>query len=121
MKAYLLTFGALAAIFAALWAMTPDPDAEPARPEACGSREMAFVMSQRVVRQELRAPRTARFPPAINGRDVRVHAVERCVFEVIAHVDASNAFGAEIRSRYTVRMRYNPVNATWSARELMIR
>lgn len=54
------------------------------------------VLCERAVRQQLRSPRSARFP---SGAHRSVH-VEGTTAELTSYLDAQNAFGAEIRTTY---------------------
>ena len=72
----------------------------------------AFVESQSYVGMQLKAPSTAKWP-YISDRDVHVSYREGCTYVVKAWVDAQNGFGAEIRTIYVMKLRYNPVDDTW--------
>src|SRR5687767_12798343 len=81
------------------------PVAQPAGPTAaekraqqqCEDKITAFVMSQDFVKDQLKAPATAKFPRFTN-EDVRVTYLGDCTHEVRAFVDAENAFGAKLRN-----------------------
>ncbi|TKZ21351.1 hypothetical protein FAP39_06320 [Shimia litoralis] len=85
--------------------------------EACGDDHsvMAYVMSQRGVRANLRSPATVDFP-TINS--ISVHANGDCTYSVNAYVDAQNGFGALVRTNYSATMRRNRDTETWSLLEL---
>ncbi|EZI28956.1 hypothetical protein [Pseudomonas extremaustralis] len=100
------------------WSSSPDRDREQAEKD-CNNTTMAFVMSQNFVKQRLKAPSTAEFP-YITDRGVMVDVIPDCSFGVSAYVDAQNAFGAAIRSRYTVKMSYDRASKMWRATELNI-
>lgn len=86
--------------------------------EECGDETMAFVMSQRAVKNQLRSPASAEFPYIT---DVSSTRTGECTFTVDAYVDSQNGFGAMLRSRYSVKMTYYPDSKTWSASEMAIK
>lgn len=71
----------------------------------CNDTTMAFVMSQTFVKRQLKAPSTAEFP-WITDDQVSISTKPDCVFRVVGWVDAQNGFGAQIRSRYVVDLKY---------------
>lgn len=81
-------------------------------------RSDACFMSQKFVKQNLKAPATAEFPDwtadncnaSANGDTWRVRSF----------VDSQNGFGAMIRSDYGVEMRYNADKDTWTLLDIMI-
>ena len=75
---------------------------------------MAAVMSQRFVEKQLRSPSTASFP----SQPDRQSYVDTCTWEVLSYVDAQNAFGATVRTRYFIMMHYDPETKLWSGRDL---
>lgn len=83
--------------------------------ERCtGQRSMAFAQTQDHVRRRLRAPSTAKFP----WSDYHVTAYRDCTYEVLAHVDAQNGFGAMVRTNYVARMKVDPNTDRWTLLEL---
>lgn len=77
----------------------------------------AFVASQQFVRRQLRAPSTARFPN-ITDREVRVSKVGECSFRVSGYVDAQNAFGGTVRTRYVARVRPSSDGRSYTLEDL---
>jgi hypothetical protein len=86
---------------------------------SCGDSGMAFVMSQTFIKRRLRAPATASFPWSF-ADGVKVLDFGDCEFRVKAYVDAENAFSANIRSVYTMNLRFNPSDESWTARNINI-
>lgn len=72
----------------------------------------ASFWAQDFVRQHLKAPSTAEF--SANSSKY----VGNCEFAATGFVDAQNSFGAKIRSRYLVRLEYDPIGDKW--RELNV-
>ncbi len=62
----------------------------------------AYIMSKHVVENVLKAPATADFPWAAD----KVVA-NGDTFNVLSHVDAQNAYGANLRNQWTTAMVYN--------------
>lgn len=90
--------------------------------EGSGGADMAFVMSQKVIRARLKAPSSASFPWSTD-RGVEFgprKGGKPCEFVVRAWVDAINSFNAKIRSRYSVVMTYNMSSGTWSGSNVVI-
>lgn len=107
---------ALAAVFAVaslglLWAVFSIDF--PVKAERCGGDIDAFVTSQSFVKERLRAPSTAKFP-TIAADNVEVRNYEECRFQVIAYVDAQNAFGGTVRQIYEARLEYIPDRNVWA-------
>ena len=64
----------------------------------------ALVMSEHFVKQKLKAPSSADFP-YINDRQVVVVHKGGGRFIVQSYVDAQNAFGAKLRTRYQCELK----------------
>lgn len=87
----------------------------------CKDTAMAFVMSQTFVKRNLKAPSTAKFP-WITDDQVAISTKPDCGFRVIGWVDAQNGFGAQIRSKYVVDLKYLDDEAgTWQLTDITIR
>ncbi|MBV7482493.1 hypothetical protein [Bordetella sp. BOR01] len=86
-------------------------------PKACGDETMAYVMSQKAVSRQLKAPGSAEFPLMPDAKVVRT---DTCKFAVSAYVDAQNSFGAKVRSYYSADMEYSPDSRTWRATDVRI-
>jgi len=87
----------------------------------CNDTTMAFVMSQTFVKRNLKAPSTAEFP-WITDDQVAISTKPDCGFRVIGWVDAQNGFGAQIRSKYVVDLKYLGDEAgTWQLTDINIR
>lgn len=83
----------------------------------CSDSTMAYIMSQRFVERELKAPRTAKFP-SFHSSGVTVRDSGGCKFMVTAYVDSENSFGAMLRTNYSISMEYLPTEKTWRGSEL---
>lgn len=85
----------------------------------CSDTDMAFIMSQKFVKKELKAPDDARFPSALD-RQVSVINSAECKFHVRAFVDAKNSLNATIRTPYEVDMEYDYDKKLWGSSNLKI-
>ena len=88
----------------------PDKSSKP----SCGEEGMAFIMSQHFIKKRLRAPATASFPWSSDDY-VKVVRLGDCEFRVRAYVGAQNAFGANVRTKYSMNLTYRESDETWSA------
>ena len=87
-------------------------------PNACGSKTMAFVISQEFVKKHLKAPATASFPWGTNSDGVSVVERGRCEYTVNAYVDAENSFGAKLRTQYRADVTYMPEGNSWQLNDI---
>lgn len=97
------------------WRLLSKADDDAAKSRECGSATMAFVMSQKFVLRELKAPASAKFPSS-----AVVTPIGGCAYSVAAWVDSQNGFGAIVRSDYHVIMESSADGRRWSARGLAI-
>lgn len=86
----------------------------------CDDKIAAFVMSQEFVKRNLKAPSTASFP-WFTGNQVAVTTKPGCAFTVLAWVDSQNSFGAQLRSRYVVNLKYVDVGNSWQLTDIAIK
>lgn len=86
--------------------------------QACNSdNTMAFVMAKEFVEKVLKAPTTASFPWGTS--DSQITNIGDCTYLVRSYVDAENSFGAKIRTKYTVKVKYIG-NDKWSALDIKL-
>lgn len=85
-------------------------------PAICGSEGMAYVMSQNFVKQQLKAPASAKFPYRASAQNY----LGDCRHAIVGTVDSQNSFGAMLRSTYSVTMVYLPDQKKWRADDLTI-
>lgn len=106
-------------VFAVTWWNNRGSDT--ATDTRCGDPDLAYVVGQRAVRRELLNPDGARFPrPSSSTNDVSITEIAPCTYRVRAWVDAQNAFGATLRRRFSLDMKYNPDSKTWTPSNLSI-
>ena len=72
-------------------------------PSSKDYKKEAYVLAQHVVEQQLKAPKTAKFP-WYNDSYIKVSSDK---YTVSAYVDAENSFGANVRTYFTVTMTRN--------------
>lgn len=94
---------------------TPEQKAE----DNCKDKTMAFVMSQSFVKGKLKAPSTAEFPYS-SADGVSVAYLGECTHLVNAYVDSQNSFGAMIRTKYVVKLRYNKQTEVYHLEDISI-
>lgn len=81
-------------------------------------RSDACFMSQKFVRQNLKAPTTAEFP-AWTEENCNARQING-TWKVRSYVDSQNSYGAMIRSDYGVEMSYNAGADTWTLLDIAI-
>lgn len=79
----------------------------------------AFFISQTFVSRQLKAPSTAKYPYS-SSEGVTITHKGGCTFLVMAFVDAQNAFGAMIRSRYIADLTHRPAQKDWLANKVVV-
>lgn len=89
---------------------------EKTKAKRCKDDGLAFVMSQRFVKRELKSPGSARFP----AQPSAAYQVDECSITILSYFEAQNSFGARLRGGYKVTMHYNKESDTWSATDLQI-
>ena len=77
----------------------------------------AIAIAEKFVKQSLKAPSTAEFSPM---DETKINIFEDNDVWVDGYVDAQNSFGAMLRSRYSVKMKYNPNNRTFTLTSINI-
>lgn len=76
---------------------------------------LSYVMAKRVVSDKLKSPSTAKFQPY----DESIVKTNGELYQVTLWVDAENSFGAKIRSKFIVMIKYDGKNyALQSIQEL---
>ncbi len=83
-----------------------DLDPQPDRGDKAG----AWVMCQQFVKEQLKAPSTAKFPLVDLTKDVIDLGDDR--YRAMAYVDAENSFGARLRIDFTCELEYQG-NDVW--------
>lgn len=117
MAAVILLAGVVA--FGYMLMPAPASTASPAARTAFSvDRSDACLMSQKFVRQNLKAPTTALFPSSTFDNCMTTQS--GVTWRVRSFVDAQNSFGAMIRSDYNVEMRYSPSSDTWALVDIAI-
>lgn len=71
----------------------------------CQDSSMAYVMSQKFIRQRLKTPTTAKFPWSSDPA-VKIQYAGDCKHKIQAYVDSQNGFGAMIRTTYYIELQY---------------
>lgn len=100
------------------WKNSPEREAEQTLKD-CNNSIMAYVMSQDVVKKQLKSPASADFP-YIGAGGVSSVPDGMCNFLISAYVDSQNSFGADIRTYYKAKMSFDRTTQLWSATALTI-
>jgi hypothetical protein len=72
-----------------------------------GAEAAAEVYAKELVKQSLKAPRTAKFPSIFNG-GTKVSYRGDCKYAIRSYVDAENSFGAMLRTHWYVELKHLP-------------
>jgi hypothetical protein len=85
----------------------------------CGgvSRADPYLEAKWAVEPRLKNPRGAKFGGL---GETRIAETQRCHFTVVGWVDATNSYGATIRTRYGVDLVHDPLGDKWRVAEVLI-
>lgn len=97
------------------WANQTSSPIPPAAEQPPIQKDMARVMACDFVKENLTAPATARFPW---GSDAYQIIETQGRYKVESYVDSQNAFGAQIRKKFVVLMRYDPTDEGWTLEKI---
>jgi len=109
-KKILYWFLGIFAFFMMMIIINPPKNDTPA-PRNMGNE--ACLAARDFVERTLKAPSTAEFAP-LSESNYATNYKDKTVYTVNSYVDAQNSFGAKIRTRFTVTMKYEPTTDTWS-------
>lgn len=70
-----------------------------------------IYFAKEFVKNGLKAPSTAVFPSS--DGEYSVSTLAENTFTVVGYVDAENSFGAKLRSKFVVKLRYSPSEEKW--------
>lgn len=76
----------------------------------CNSKTSAFLISQQFVEDRLKSPSSADYASMSQSK---VENLGQCKFLVSSYVDASNSYGAMMRTRYLAIVEYIPSADRW--------
>lgn len=91
------------AIFGFLALGSTDDDSASKDPNAWKTEDnwsMAYIMMEDFVKQRLKSPGSAKFPGVFDGRKEHVTKLGEQKYRIVSYVDAQNAFGAMIRTKF---------------------
>ena len=83
----------------------------------CNSEKRAYEEAIEAVESNLRSPSTAKWQSRSNAVIVSQDDVE-CGYQVFAHVDAQNGYGAMIRQEFVVDVQFLKDKMIWVARNV---
>ncbi len=90
----------------------------PARDSQTPDEYAVISVAEKFVKNNLKAPSTAEFSPL---SETSINIFKDNSVWVDGYVDAQNSFGAMIRSKYSVKMIYNPYNKTFTLKDISIK
>lgn len=111
-----IVFLVLVLIGAAMSVFERDEQLAAAR-DMCADDSYAWVISQRFIKERLRAPSEAEFPPE---PDKHVYG-GNCTHAIFGYVDAENAYGATVRQKFDLTVKYDQATKSWSAEGINMR
>lgn len=77
----------------------------------CSDASAAYIMSQKFVKDRLKAPSSANFP----WEPENAERTAPCSFRIASWVEAQNAFGVSLRTSYQADMWFDRETEQWSA------
>jgi hypothetical protein len=75
----------------------------------------AFYTSKVFVEKRLKSPSTADFA---SRSESKVLSMGENLYVIVSYVDSQNGFGAMIRTKYNIALRYNPADKMWHLENL---
>lgn len=78
----------------------------------------ACSRAQKYVKQQLKSPRSAKFPSCYENQ---ITELKGNLWLVSGTVDADNSFGTSIRNQYAALMKYTPESRSWSLSSIEIK
>ncbi|GAA0199095.1 hypothetical protein GCM10009123_03020 [Kangiella japonica] len=91
---------------------------EEKKEKTCQDGILAYQYAKDFIKNRLKAPSTAEFP---SFRGVSHTYKGKCSHRITGAVDAQNSFGAKIRNRFDVTVRYNKEKETYSLESLSLK
>lgn len=104
--------GMVLALLAGCSSETPAERDANNRRDQCESTVGANLMVREFVKDRLIAPTKAKFASHRNSSIAPTGG--KCEFSVSSYVDAHNAFGATVRTKYSAVVKYNPDTDRWN-------
>ena len=111
MKGLMWLLAGIAVIVTAGLVIPPPADRE------CDSKKRAYEEAIEEVESNLRSPSTAKWQSRNNAVIVSQEDVE-CGYQVFAHVDAQNGYGAMIRQEFVVEVQFLKDKMIWVSRNI---
>lgn len=99
---YILVFGVVALAYGLAYSFFGNGGADKSKADDC-TTTVAYRAAMNIVAKNLKAPATAKFPGDWE-ESVSVEKAGICKFRVVGYVDSQNAFGAMIRTHYTLNV-----------------
>ncbi|NDK92726.1 hypothetical protein GPY57_00110 [Photorhabdus laumondii subsp. laumondii] len=100
-----IAFIIILVIFVSCSGKSPSP-----KEDYCSDDKMAYIYAEKLISSNLKSPSSAKFA---SYYDVKSTQLEDCKFNFVGYVDAQNSFGAMIRTKFSVTVRYDQNKDTY--------
>lgn len=87
------------------------------KPEFTCSESRAYGAAQRIIERHLKSPASAKFPLS-SASSVKISQLGKCKYRVESYVDSQNAFGAMIRTPFSITVEGVPTKDEWQGSAL---
>lgn len=94
--------------------LTPEQKAQ----KTCEDGILSYSYARDFIKQNLKSPSTAEFP---SFKEVNHKYLGNCTHNVIGVVDAQNSFGAILRNKFNVTVRYDKPKQTYYLENISIK
>jgi len=89
------------------------------KPEFTCGESHAYNAAQRIIERHLKSPSTAKFPLS-NASTVTISASGKCKYQIDSYVDSQNAFGATVRTPFSITVEGFPAKDEWLGSDLLM-
>lgn len=94
--------------------LTPEQKAQ----KTCEDGILSYLYARDFIKNNLKSPSTAEFP---SFNEVSHKYLGNCTHNITGHVDAQNSFGAMLRNKFDVTVRYNKSNQNFYLENISIK
>lgn len=81
-----------------------------AKRDYCDDEDYAYVAAKNFIKEKLKSPGSAKFS---HLTETGVTKYNGCIFEFSGYVDAQNSFGATLREKYKIKIKYDRTKDTY--------
>ena len=116
-KGCLMVAGAVLLLFIVIFAIFLIANSKPKETDL---RTSLIYASWTAVENNLKSPKSAEFPPSSDDSYNVLETNAKNIYYVKGHVDADNSFGVKIRSKYVVKLQYDPEKKQYKVLQINI-